>query len=91
MTEDKISELEDRLIEFTQSEQQRAQDKIEKKTDSQTWENTKRWGIYIIKDPEGLEQENETGRVFTEIIVEHFTSFVKDMNLQTLKSWRYPI
>ena len=67
--EEWISELENRMVEITASEQN-----IEKNEDSlrDLWDNIKHTNIHIIGIPEGKEGEKGPKKLFEEIIAENF-------------------
>ena len=72
--EEWISELENRMVEITASEQN-----IEKNEDSlrDLWDNIKHTNIHIIGIPEGKEGEKGPKKLFEEIIAENFPSTQK--------------
>ena len=74
--EEWISELENRMVEITASEQN-----IEKNEDSlrDLWDNIKHTNIHIIGIPEGKEGEKGPKKLFEEIIAENFPSMGKEI------------
>lgn len=84
MTDNRISELENRSIEFIQWEQKRQnrQTKIFKKWMNKIlWGNNKRSNIHIIRVPKGDKEGQWAERVFEEIMPENFPNLVKNTNL----------
>ena len=69
--EERISDLEDRMVEFTAVEQNK--EKRMKRNESNLrdlWDSIKRTNIRIIGVPEGEEREKGPKKIFEEIIVE---------------------
>ena len=72
-TEECISDLEDRIMEITQSEQQiERQMKKNESNVQDLWDNIKCANLHIVGVPEGEETENEIENVFEEIMAENF-------------------
>ena len=73
--EEWISDLENRMVEITASEQN-----IEKNKDSlrDLWDNIKHTNIHIIGIPEGKERKDPR-KLFEEIIAENFPSMGKEI------------
>ena len=70
--EKRISDLEDRMVEFTAAEQTKEK-RMKRNEDSlrDLWDNIKH-NIRIIGVPEGEEREKGPEKIFEEIIVENF-------------------
>ena len=85
--EEWISELENRMVEITASEQN-----IEKNEDSlrDLWDNIKHTNIHIIGIPEGKEGEKGPKKLFEEIIAENFPNMGKDIVNQVQEAQRVP-
>ena len=85
--EEWISELENRMVEITASEQN-----IEKNEDSlrDLWDNIKHTNIHIIGIPEGKEGEKGPKKLFEEIIAENFPSMGKEIVSQVQEAKRVP-
>ena len=68
--EERISDLEDRMVEFTAAEQNKEK-RMKRNEDSlrDLWDNIKRKNIRIIGVPEGEEREKGPEKIFEEIIV----------------------
>ena len=81
ITKDRLSETEDRLFEFTQSEQQRGY-RLNKNEQSlkDLWKNNKRSNVFIFRVPEG-EKKEYLKKVFEEIMIVNIPKLVKDINL----------
>ena len=71
--EEQISDLEDRMVEFTATEQNKEK-RMKRNEDSlrDLWDNIKRTNIRIIGVPEGEEREKGPEKIFEETIVENF-------------------
>ena len=72
--EERISDLEDRLMEITQSKQ-KTESQMKKKNESNIrdlWDNIKQANLCIIGIPEGEEREKGIEDVFEEIMAENF-------------------
>ena len=69
--EERISDLEDRMVEFTAVEQNKEK-RMKRNEDSlrDLWENIKCNDFHIIRVPEGEEREKGPEKIFEEIIVE---------------------
>ena len=68
--EEQISDLEDRMVEFTAAEQNKEK-RMRRNEDSlrDLWDNIKCTNIRIIGVPEGEEREKGPEKIFEEIIV----------------------
>ena len=82
-TEEHISNLENRIMEITQSEQQKGK-QIFKNENSlrDLWDNIKHNNIHIIGVPEGEEREKRVENVFDEITAENLPNLTKDTDIQ---------
>ena len=77
--EERISDLEDRMMEFTATEQNKEK-RMKRNEDSQRdlWDNIKCSNIHIIGVPEGEEREKGPEKIFVEIIVENFPDMERE-------------
>ena len=76
--EERISDLEDRMVEFTAVEQNK--EKWMKRNENSLrdlWDNIKCNNIRIIEVPEGEEREKGPEKIFEEIIVKNFPNMGK--------------
>ena len=81
--EKRISDLEDRRVEFTATEQNK--EKRMKKNENilrDLWDNIKRNNIRIIGVPEGEEREKGPEKIFEEITFENFPNMGKEIATQ---------
>ena len=83
--EERISDLEDRMVEFTAVKQNK--EKRMKRNDDEDslrdlWDNIKRNNIHIIGVPEGEEREKGPEKIFEEIIIENFPKMGKEIATQ---------
>ena len=74
--EERISDLEDRMVELTAVEQNKEK-RMKRNEDSlrDLWDNIKCNNICIIGVPEGEEREKGTEKIFEEIIVKNFLTW----------------
>ena len=81
--EELISDLEDRMVEFTAMEQTKEK-RMKRNEDSlrDLWDNIKHNNIRIIGVPEGEEREEGPKKIFAEIIVENFPNMGKAIATQ---------
>ena len=81
--EGQISDLEDRMVEFTAAEQNKEKT-MKRNEDSlrDLWDNIKCNNICIIGVPEGEEREKRSKKIFEEIIVENFPNMGKEIATQ---------
>ena len=72
-SEEQISDLEDRMVEFTVTAQNKEK-RMKRNEDSlrDLWDNIKCTSIRIIGVPEGEDREKGPEKIFEEIIVENF-------------------
>ena len=81
--EEQISDLKDRMVEFTAVEQNKQKRmKINEDSLRDLWDNIKRTNICIIGVPEGEEREKGPEKIFAEIIVESFPNVGKEIATQ---------
>ena len=78
--EEWISDLEDKMVEFTAAEQKKEK-RMKRNEDSlrDIWGNIKRNNIHIIGVPEGEEREKEPKKISEEIIVQNFPNMGKEI------------
>ena len=78
--EKRISDLEDKMVEFTVGEQNKEKT-MKRNEDSlrDLWDNIKCTNIRIIGVPEEEEREKGPEKIFEEIIVENFPNMGKEM------------
>ena len=81
--EERINDLEDRMVEFTAMEQNKEK-RMKRNEDSlrDLWDNIKRNNICIIGVPEREERERGPEKIFEEIIVENFPNIGKEITTQ---------
>ena len=89
--EERISDLEDRMVEFTATEHNKEK-RMKRNEDSlrDLWDNVKRTNIHIIGVPEGEETEKGPEKIFEEIIVENFANMGKEIATQVQEAQRVP-
>ena len=82
-TEERISDLEDRMVEFTAVEQNNEK-RMKRNEDSlkELWDNIKCNNIRMIGTPEGEEKEKGPEKIFEEFIVETFPNVGKEIAIQ---------
>ena len=81
----------DRLVEITDAEQKREKRlKTNEESLRELWDNVKNTNIRIIGVPEGQERENETEKVFQEIIAENFPHMRKEPFIQIQEAQQVP-
>ena len=89
--EERISDLKDRMVEFTAVEQNK--EKRMKRNENSLrdlWDNIKRNNIHIIGVPEGKEREKGPEKISEEIIVENFPNIGKEIATQVQEAQRIP-
>ena len=81
--EERISGLEDRMVEIT-AEEQNKRKRMKRNEDSlrDLWDNIKRNNIRIIGVPEEEERQKGPKKIFEEIIVENFPNMGKEIATQ---------
>ena len=89
--EERISEVEDRLVEIMDAEQKREK-RLKRNEESlrELWDNIKHTNIRIIGVPEGEEREKETEKIFQEIIAENFPHMGKEPLIQIQEAQQVP-
>ena len=89
--EEQLSDLEDRMVEFTAAEQNKEK-RIKRNEGSlrDHWDNIKRNNIRIIGVPEGEEREKVPKKIFEEIIVKNFPNMGKEIATQVQEVQRVP-
>ncbi len=89
--EARISDLEDRTTESTQSEQLREkQIKNNENNIRDLWDNIKCANLRIIGVPEGEERTKGIEKVFAEIMTENFPNLKKESDIQVQEAQRVP-
>ena len=90
-TEEYISDLEDRMVEFTAAEQNKEK-RMKTNEDSlrDLWDNIKRNNIRIIGVPEGEERQKGPEKISEEIIVENLPNVGKEIATQVQEAQRVP-
>ena len=89
--EEWVSDLEDRMVEFTAVEQNK--EKRMKRNEASLrdlWDNIKCANICMIGVPEGEEKEKGPKKIFEEIIVENVPNLGKKIATQVQKAQRVP-
>ena len=88
--EERISDLEDRMVEFTAVEQTKEK-RMKRNEDGlrDLWDNIK-CNIHVIGVPEGEEREKGPEKIFEEIIGENFPNVGKEIATQVQKAQRAP-
>ena len=86
---ERISDLEDRMVEFTAVEQNKEK-WMKRNEDSlrDLWDNIKRNNIRIIGVPEGEEREKGPEKTLEEIIVKNFPNMEKEIATQVQEAQR---
>ena len=89
--EEQISDLEDRMVEFT-AEEQTKEKRMKRNEDSlrDLWDNVKCNNIRIIGVPEGEERDKGCEKIFEEIIVENFPKMGKEIATQVQEEQQIP-
>ena len=89
--EEQISDLEDRVVEITATEQNKEKRK-KRNEDSlrDIWNNIKCNNIYIIGVPEGEEKEKGPEKIFEDIIADNFPNMRKETLTQVQEVQRVP-
>ena len=88
--EEWISDLEDRMVKITFSQQNIKKKELKKNKDSlrDLWNNIKHTNIHIIGVSEGEEKGSE--KIFEEIIAENFSNMEKEVINQVQETQRVP-
>ena len=89
--EERISDLEHRMVEFTAAEQTKEK-RMKRNEDSlrDLWDNTKGNNTRIIGVPEGEEREKGPEKIVEEIIVENFPNMGNEIATQVQEVQRVP-
>ena len=89
--EEGISDLEDRMVEFTAMEQNKEK-RMKSNEDilRRFWDNIKCNNIRILGVPKGEEIEKGHEKIFEEIIVENFPNMGKEIAIQVQEAQRVP-
>ena len=89
--EEWVSDLEDRMVEFTAVEQNKEK-RMKTNEDSlrHIWDNIKHNNNRIIGLPEGEEREKGPEKIFEEIIVKNFPNMGKEIATQDQEAQRVP-
>ena len=89
--EERISELEDKMVEITSEEQNKVK-RMKKTEDSlrDLWDNINHTNIRIIGVPEAEEKKKVYEKIFDEIIVENFPNMEKEIVNQAQEAQRVP-
>ena len=89
--EEWISDLEDRMVEFTVAEQNKEK-RMKRNEDSlrDLWDSIKCNNIRIIGVPEGEEREKGPEKIFEEIIFKNFPNMGKEIATQVQEVQRVP-
>ena len=81
--EERISDLEDRMLKFTAVEQNKEKRmKINEDSLRDCWNNIKHNNIHIIGVPEGEERETGPKKISEEILIENFPNMGKEIATQ---------
>ena len=89
--EERTSDLEDRLVEITATEQNK--EKRKKRNEDSLrdfWDNIKCTKIHILGVPEGEEREKGPEKIFEEVIAENFPNMGKETVTQVQEAQRVP-
>ena len=91
MAEERISDLEDKIVEITTTEQNKEKRlKIIEDSLRDLWDNMKHTNIRIIGAPEEEEKKKGTKKIFEEITVENFLNMGKEIINQVQEAQRVP-
>ena len=85
-----ISELEDRVVEITATEQKKKRMKRNEDSLRDLWDNIKHTNIRIIGVPEEEEKKKGSEKIFEEIIVENFPNMGKEIVTQVQEAQSVP-
>ena len=90
-TEERISEVEDRIVEIT-AEEQNKEKRMKRIEDNRRdfWDNNKCTNIRITRGPEEDEKKKGTEKIFEEIIVENFPNMGKEVVTRDQEVQRVP-
>ena len=89
--EERISDLEDRMVEFTAMEQKKEK-RMKRNEDSlrDLWDNIKHTNIRMTGVPEGEERQKGPEKIFEEIIVKNFPNMGREIATQVQEAQRVP-
>ena len=89
--EEQISDLEERMVEFTAAEQNKEK-RMKRNEDSlrDLWDNIKHTNIRIIGVPEGEKREKGPAKIFEKTIVENFPNMGKEIATKVQELQRLP-
>ena len=87
--EERISDLEDRMVEFTAAEKNKEK-RMKRNEDSlrDLWDNIKHNNICLTRGPEGEERQKGPKEIFEEIIVKNFPNMGKEIATQVQEAQR---
>ena len=88
--EERISDLEDRMVEFTAAEQNKEKRMKRNEDNLRDLWDIKRNNIHSIRVPKGEEKEKGPEKIFEEIIVEKFPNMGKEIATQVQETQRVP-
>ena len=88
--EEQISDMEDKIMEITQSEQL-AENQMKKHESNirDLWDNIKQASLYIIRIPEGKEEEKVIENIFEEVMAENIPN-LKDTDIKIQEAQKAP-
>ena len=89
--EERITELEDRVMEIPRSGQ-KTENQVKKHESKirELWDNIKLTNLHIIGIPEGEEKEKGIENIFEEIMAENFPNLKKENEIQIQEEQRVP-
>ena len=89
--EDRISEVEDRMVELNETERKKEK-RIKRNDDNlrDLWDNVKHPNILIIGVPEEEDRKKDHEKILEEIIVENFPKMGKEVATQVQETQRGP-
>ena len=89
--EDRISEVEDRMVEINETERKKKK-RITRNEDKlrDLWDNVKRPNIWIIGVPEEEDKNKDHEKILEEIIVENLPKMGKEIITQVQETQRVP-
>ena len=90
--EDRISEVEERIVEINEAERKKEKKIIKGNEDNirDLWDNVKRLNIRIIGVPEEEDKKKSHEKILQEIIVENFPKIGKEIATQVQETQRVP-
>jgi len=90
--EDRISEVEERIVEINEAERKKEKKIIKGNEDNirDLWDNVKRLNIRIIGVPEEEDKKKDHEKILEEIIVENFPKMGKEIITQVQETQRVP-